>query len=155
MAAPTPVSALPPRASSVPDRVLSPTRKETPEARRARREQLRDFYGLKNANTAGGPSSTPGSPEPASSGLGGMASPALSVDAVMAAHAASTTPSPTPGKKSRRGTPGGAAAARDLSSPHFVPAEYYEDVIGIASLAELLQTTSTLATGTLEYDHPR
>ncbi|RSH81029.1 uncharacterized protein EHS24_008463 [Apiotrichum porosum] len=162
MAAPTPVSALPPRASSVPDRVLSPTRKETPEARRARREQLRDFYGLKNANTAGGPSSTPGSPEPASSGLGGMASPALSVDAVMAAHAASTTPSPTPGKKSRRGTPGGAAAARDLSSPHFVPAEYYEDVIGKASLAELLQTTSTLATDvgrlqssrhTLVYNH--
>lgn len=38
---------------------------------------------------------------------------------------------------------------RDMSSPAFVPAEYYEDLIARASLPELLKTTSTLATGEL------
>ncbi|BEI82753.1 hypothetical protein CcaverHIS002_0306210 [Cutaneotrichosporon cavernicola] len=115
--------------SAVPDRVLSP-RSAATDRRAARREQLRDFYGLKGA-------------------------------------AAPTSPTLKP--RSGGGTPrsGGAspdprAERRDLSSTHFVPAEYYEELIARAGLPELLSTTSTLATDigrlhssrhTLVYNH--
>lgn len=107
--------------SSVPDRVLSPTRSAAAEARRARREQLRDFYGLKNGSSPNSPAGgTPLASPDLASGSTSPFGPGLSVN--------------TKGRK-------------DLSSPAFVPSEYYEDLISRASLADLLQTTSVLATG--------
>ncbi|WOO81961.1 Vacuolar protein sorting-associated protein 51 [Vanrija pseudolonga] len=122
---------LPPRTSSmpstpsgpVPERVLSPTR--TPnnaaaDARRAaRREQLRDFYGLKRDGASSpGPGSAPATPGGGSNGNGGGAR-----------------------RKQRRGGDG----ALDLTSPNFSPSEYYEDLIAKATLAELMGSTSVLA----------
>lgn len=130
--------------SSVPDRVLSPTRNPAADARRAaRREQLRDFYGIKRD----GPSPAGG----VSGAAGGLASPGpgerrSGPGTPRAAAGAAGSGTSTPG--SAGGTAGtGAGDRRDMSSPAFVPAEYYEDLIARASLPELLKTTSTLATG--------
>ncbi|CAK9783339.1 hypothetical protein CC85DRAFT_240017 [Cutaneotrichosporon oleaginosum] len=120
-----------PPISSVPDRVLSPRSAAADARRAARREQLRDFYGLK------GPSPTSTTPERTRSGGG------------TPRGSGATSPDPR-------------AERRDLSSPYFVPAEYYEDLISRAGLPELLKTTSTLATDigrlhssrhTLVYNH--
>ncbi|TXT05964.1 hypothetical protein VHUM_03725 [Vanrija humicola] len=109
-------------AGPVPERVLSPSR--TPnnaaaDARRAaRREQLRDFYGLKrDGATSPGPASAPSTPGGNTAGSGNGAR-----------------------RKPRRG-----GDALDLTSPHFSPSEYYEDLIAKASLAELMGSTSVLA----------
>jgi hypothetical protein len=126
--------------SSVPDRVLSPTRSAAAEARRARREHLRDFYGL--SKTPG----TPGTPGSAGTRTPPLGSPELGSPAQFGSLSMPPTPG-TPGF----GAPGGGALtssdARDISSAAFVPAAYYEDLIARASLAELLATTSTLAGG--------
>ncbi|GMK56687.1 hypothetical protein CspeluHIS016_0305270 [Cutaneotrichosporon spelunceum] len=115
------------RVSTVPDRVLSPRSGASDARRAARREQLRDFYGLKGA-------ASPTSPTPTTP---------------VAPRSGGTSPDPR-------------AARRDLSSPDFVPAEYYDELIQRAGLAELLRTTSTLATDigrlhssrhTLVYNH--
>ncbi len=117
MATPT---ARQPAISSVPERVLSPRSAAADARRAARREQLRDFYGLKGA-------ASPTSPTPERTRSGGG------------------TPRGSGGT-----SPDPRAERRDLSSPHFVPAEYYEDLISRAGLPELLKTTSTLATGEWE-----
>jgi hypothetical protein len=111
----TPTARQPP-ISSVPERVLSPRSAAADARRAARREQLRDFYGLKGA-------ASPTSPTPERTRSGGGTP-----------RSGGTSPDPR-------------AERRDLSSPHFVPAEYYEDLISRAGLPELLKTTSTLATG--------
>lgn len=124
---------LPPRTSSmpstpsgpVPERVLSPTRTPNNNAaadarRAARREQLRDFYGLKRDGASSpGPGSAPATPGGGSTGNGNGNSAR---------------------RKQRRG-----GDALDLTSPNFSPSEYYEDLIAKATLAELMGSTSVLA----------
>lgn len=149
--------------SSVPERVLSPTRSAAAEARRQRREQLRDFYGLKGASGPGTgtgtstasasaagtpPASALGSPDLSSAGttftpLVLPSSPGQQTLSLShgQAHGPGFTPT-SPKPPANTLTP---KDARDFSSANFVPAEYYEDLIARASLAELLATTSTLA----------
>jgi hypothetical protein len=146
--------------SSVPDRVLSPTRSAAAEARRQRREQLRDFYGLSKGSTPGTGTGTAPSTASASASAAGtppasaLASPDLG--AVQATQFATLAIPQSPGHGAGGSgfTPITPAATlltpretRDFSSPHFVPAEYYEDLIARATLGELLRTTSTLASG--------
>lgn len=139
MTTPTPLS-------SVPDRVLSPTRSAAAEARRQRREQLRDFYGLKGSSGPATSTTTSAAGTPPASALG---SPDLNATTFSPLVMPS---SPAPGAPGYTPTTPAAAMltpkdTRDLSSPNFVPAEYYEDLIAKASLPELLATTSTLASG--------
>lgn len=116
--------------------VLSPGRNAAAEARRAaRREQLRDFYGLSRPNSDP-PQSR--SPLPSVSPGEAPATPATPSSVASAKLQDDVTP------KARRRE--GKEGRLDPTSENFVPAEYYELLMG-KPLGELLKTTAGLATG--------
>lgn len=130
--------------SPPPSGVLSPGRSAAAEARRAaRREQLRDFYGLSRPN-----SDPPQSRSPLSPGA-----PTPTTPVTPATPATPPTPSSaasvradevTPKARPRRNE--GKEGRLDPTSENFVPAEYYEMLMG-KPLGELLKTTASLASG--------
>lgn len=106
---------------------------------------MRDFYGLKRDGSQAIPNGG-ASPSGAAPRAGAQGSGASSPGGSNSGHS-----TPTVSLAAAAGNLAPSSATRqdrkDLSSPNFVPAEYYEDLIARASLPELLKTTSTLATG--------
>ena len=113
--------------------VLSPGRSVAAEARRAaRREQLRDFYGLSRPN-----SNPPQSRSPLPPASLGEAPATPTTPSSAASTKDEVTPKARPRQREGR---------LDPTSENFVPAEYYELLMD-KPLGELLKTTAGLATG--------